>query len=71
MMAATNLRKSGTTNGSHLDWLSPNEAARLLGIHRQTVMRLVMVGELVGEARGKFTFITRESVERALATQGK
>lgn len=50
------------------DWVSLPTAARLLGCHRQTVVRLALKGRLESEMRGDWTFISRASIERFIAT---
>jgi hypothetical protein len=49
------------------DWVSLPKAAQLLRCTRQKVLQLALQGVLVAESRGKWTFISRESIERALA----
>ena len=46
-------------------WLTPNQAARILGISRPTVLSRVIDGTLHGEMRVGRMYITRASVERA------
>lgn len=50
-------------------WLTPNEAAAELRISRPTVLSRIIDGTLVAEIRAGRTFISRESIERALATK--
>lgn len=51
------------------DWVSLAQAARLLGLHRQQVLKLALGGSIESDVRGKWTFITRSSIDRYLAAQ--
>ena len=48
------------------DWLTVQEAAALLGIHRQTVLNRALAGDLEKITIGNRHFISRASVEAAL-----
>jgi len=50
-----------------IDWVNLPEACRLLGKHRQQVLALIVRGELTADTRGKFTWVSRDSIERFLA----
>lgn len=50
------------------EWVSLTEAAKMLGSHRETVLQLAIKGRLVVEHRGNWTFVSRDSIDRYLAT---
>lgn len=69
-MAVGTARK--TRNAPELpnrEWLTPNETARALGIARGTLFQRMATGQLTltVDQRGDLTFISRASVEKALA----
>lgn len=47
-------------------WVSLNEATKLLDKNRETVLQLGISGVLKVEKMGRWTFVTRESIERYL-----
>jgi hypothetical protein len=49
------------------EWVSLPEASRLLGMHRQKVLTHALKGDLVCDVRGKWTFISRASIDAFLA----
>lgn len=49
------------------EWVSLPDAAKLLGKHRQQVLTLIVRGELAAETRGRFTFVSRASIDRYIA----
>lgn len=51
-------------------WLSVREAARMLGISPPTVLTRVIQGQLQAQTVANRTFVSRASVEAALAAQG-
>ena len=51
------------------EWVSLPEAARLLGMHRQKVLQLALKRALESDVRGKWTFISRGSIEQYLVSQ--
>lgn len=54
-------------NAEPLDeWVSLPQAAKLLGLQRLKVLQLALKGALVSDIRGKWTFISRESIDRYL-----
>lgn len=61
-MAATQTRKETETGDA---WMSLNEAARELGIHRATVLARIVAGELQQMIVAGRTFVSRESVAAA------
>ena len=65
-MAATGaVRKSEAE-----EWLTVAEAAAQLGIHRQTVLNRALAGDLESMKLAGRHFISRASVERAVAAAG-
>lgn len=52
-------------------WVSLVKAGRIIGIHRQTVLRLVTEGLLVSERVAGRTVIDRKSVEREMRRREK
>ena len=72
-MPAASVRKTqGAVDLPDREWLTPNETARALGIARGTLFARIADGRLPLEVdrRGDLTFISRASVEAALAAQG-
>lgn len=65
----TTVRKNDLTSDQPVadQWVSLPKAAELLGVHRQKVLQLAVKGVLVAEQRGDWTFVSRASIERALA----
>jgi len=63
MSGAANATKAAT------DWITVPEACGLLGTNRAGVMTLAVRGEIVADVRGRYTFISRESIERYLASK--
>lgn len=49
-------------------WVSLPKAADMLGRSRLKVLQLALKGVLVAEQRGEWTYISRESIDRALAS---
>lgn len=49
------------------EWMTVNEAAARLGIHRQTVLNRALSGDLETIKLGGRHFVSRASVERALS----
>lgn len=53
------------------EWVTLPEATRLMRKHRQQVLTLIVRGELIADVRGRYTWVTRESVDRWLAANSK
>jgi len=66
MPATSAVRKSVEAE----DWLTVKEAAERLGIHRQTVLNRALSGDLQTIKIAGRHFVSRASVERAVAQQG-
>jgi len=49
------------------EWVTLPEAARLLGTHRETVLKMALAGKLVADTRGRLVFISRRSVDSVMA----
>jgi excisionase family DNA binding protein len=62
-------RKSKPVNVPPDPWVSVREAGRLLGIAPPTVLTRVVRGELEAQTVGGLVFVSRASVERAVAAQ--
>lgn len=45
-------------------WVSLNQAGVIIGIHRQTVLRMAATGELISDQVAGRTVIDRKSAER-------
>lgn len=67
MSAAPSNANEIDTQSSLEPWVMLPDACRLIGKHRQQVLALVVRGELVADTRGRYTWISRESIERYLA----
>jgi hypothetical protein len=67
-MNAPRKEPSGTVVQSD-PWMSLKEAAKALGMARQTVLTLALKGEVEAQHIAGRTVVTRESVERLLATR--
>jgi hypothetical protein len=63
--AASNLKDTDAPQAA--EWVTLPEASRLTGKHREQVLVMVVRGELVADTRGKYTWISRDSIERYLA----
>lgn len=59
-------KQEPTTDASDTEWVSLTEAAKLLGTHRETVLQLAIKGVLKVDHRGRWTFVSRESIDRHL-----
>lgn len=59
---------SQSTESTQLPWISPEEAARLLGVHRSVVYAYCRKGRLDAHKFGREWRIRREPVERYLTT---
>ncbi len=71
-MSAAPSNANETMTDSPLEpWVMLPEACRMIGKHRQQVLALVVRGELVADTRGKYTWISRDSIERYLAANPK
>lgn len=46
------------------EWVTLPEAMRLLGKERSSVLMMIVRGELVADLRGRWTFVSRESIDR-------
>lgn len=66
MSAAPSTTKA-TAGETATEWVSLAEATRLLGKHRQQVLALIVRGELTAETRDRYTWVSRDSIERFLA----
>jgi excisionase family DNA binding protein len=49
----------------NLDWLTPPEAAQLIGVNKRYVYRLIERGELVTDGKLHGQRVSRESAEQA------
>jgi hypothetical protein len=49
------------------EWVTLPEAMRLLGKERSPVQALIIRGELTADVRGRWTFVSRSSIDRYLA----
>lgn len=49
------------------EWVTLPEAMRLLGKERAQVLTLIVRRELVADVRGRWTFVSRESIDKYLA----
>lgn len=49
------------------DWVSLNEATRLLGLNREAVLRLGVEGRLIIQRMSRWTIVSRESIATYLA----
>lgn len=58
---------STTISSSNEDWVTLPEAMRRLGKERAQVLTLIIRGELSADVRGRWTFVSRESIDRYLA----
>jgi hypothetical protein len=63
MSAAANATKAAT------EWITVPEACGLLGTNRAGVLQLVVRGEITADVRGRYTFVSRASIERYLASK--
>lgn len=63
-MAASTARKQ--VREQNEDWLTLNQAADMLGIHRQTLLNRCAAREFETQRIANYTFVSRASVERAL-----
>lgn len=53
------------------EWVSLRVAAKLLGTHREAVLQIALKGQITIEHRGRWTFVSRESIDRYLAAVGQ
>lgn len=60
-------RKQATAEPVDTEWVSLTEASKLLGTHRETVLKLALRGQLEIDHRGMWTFVSRASIDRYLA----
>jgi len=51
------------------EWMTVNQAAEKLGIHRQTVISRALAGEFETQRVAGYTFVSRASVEQALSAK--
>ena len=64
----TQARKQETsTEPFDTEWVSLQEATRLLGINRERVFKLALKGALAADHRGNITYISRASIDAYLA----
>lgn len=63
-VARKNEQSTAATDGA---WVSLHEATKLLDVRRELVLQLALKGILEVEHRGRFTFVSRASIDRHLA----
>lgn len=60
------VRKNTEGSAPPEPWMTLREAARALGVSRQTVLARALRGELETQRMARITFVSRASVDRAL-----
>jgi hypothetical protein len=63
-------KQDATTDESGPRWVSLNEATKLVGATREQVLQLGIQGTLKVEKMGRWTFVTRASIDRYIAANG-
>lgn len=67
---ATVRKQAMAVEQDEAEWVSLRTAAKLLGTYREAVLQIALKGQLTVEHRGKWTFVSRESLERYVARNG-
>lgn len=55
---------AGASKTASEEWVTLPEAMRLLGKERASVLMMIVRGELVADIRGRWTFVSRDSIDR-------
>lgn len=62
-------KQAATLEEESPEWVSLNEATKLLGENREQVLQLGVTGTLEVKRFGRWTFVSRATIERRLAEQ--
>lgn len=60
-------KQESATDQVEPKWVSLNETTKMLDMNRETVLQLGIQGVLKVERMGRWTFVSRQSIERYLA----
>lgn len=61
--------QAATLDETSSDWVSLNEATKLLGENREQVLQLGLEGVLEVKRFGRWTFVSRVTLDRRLAAK--